>query len=113
MAASQPGAFHTFEDTLATGIITGEVSLTTSRAQIDPTNLLPADWVCGLELRVYCPEDFIMASADDNANEVPLQKELWFPISTINAWKKLWFRSVAGTPSLFFIIEGKVRGSTL
>ena len=111
MAVTQPGAFHTFEDTLATGIITGGVVLGAARGQIAP--VLPPDWVFGMEMRVYSDDDYTIASADDDAAEVPGSPGLWLPLSTINAWEKVWFKALAGTPTLYYIIEGKIRGSTL
>lgn len=110
--ASQPGAFHVFQDTLATAVVTGSVNLTAALAQLDPTSLLPLDWVFAMELRLFCDDPWVFSSSINAINEVPGPRSLWIPISTVNAHKKLWFRGISGGETLNWMIEGKVRGST-
>lgn len=104
------GAFHVHEDTLATAVVTGSVALTSTRAQIDISSLVPDGWVSGLELRVYGVGNWIFASADTNAAEAVGPDGVWFPLPVINAHEKVWFKGSGVT--LYFAVFGKTRLAT-
>lgn len=107
-------SYHSYQDTLATGWVTGKFQLTSSRSLItplsDPANY-PADWVSAMEIRLMCDSAWFFSSTDTNGGEIPGPVSLWIPISVINvALDRLFVRQSGGSgANLHFIVEGKTK----
>lgn len=99
-------AFHPYEDTLATGWVTGSMELTTTRQQLSGV-VYPANWVNSMQFRLYCSSDFVIASRDNNSAEIPVPAELWFPLPLVAAESRVWARVATGTATLYYIIDGR------
>lgn len=99
-------AFHTFQDTLATGWVSGRLELTTTRQQITGI-VYPDNWVNSMQIRLYCSSEFIIASRNSGSAEVPIPGELWFPVPVVAVEPLLWARVASGNPTLYYILDGR------
>lgn len=99
-------AFHTFQDTLAAGWITGSMALTDTLAPLAGI-VYPANWINTMQIRLLCNSAYYISSVPDMAQAVPGIPEIYVPLPVVHLEQQLWVRGNGGGETLYYIIEGK------